>query len=216
MRKAILLGLALTASVALAACGTPRAGEGASPTADGGPTTAQLMEPGPLGDIALGRDDAPVTIIEYASLTCPYCRQFHLQTYPRLKKELIDTGKVRYIVREFPIGRTAGAAAIVTRCAPREKYMALYEKFLEQQRDWTSQEVRPDALYQVAAQVGMSRSTFDNCLANQSIIEGLKLVKQRGREFGVVGTPTFFVNGTKASGALTFDQIKAMIAPHGS
>lgn len=206
---------ALIAAVTLGGCGTARnAGGEAAAAPDAGPTTAELMDGGDLGDIAFGRDDAPVTVIEYASLTCPYCRHFHQETFPRFKRAYIDTGKVRYIIREFPIGRTAATAAMVNRCAPREQYLALYGAFLEQQRSWTSQEVRPDAIHAVAAQTGMSRSAFDNCLTNQSIIDGLTWVKERGREFGVVGTPTFFINGEKASGALTFEQIEALIEPH--
>jgi protein-disulfide isomerase len=215
-RRAAALGL-LLGCAALAACGTARNGADTAQLASQEATLqAKLAEPGPLGDVVFGRADAAVTVIEYASLTCPYCRQFHANAYPRLKRDYIDTGKVRYIIREFPIGRTAGAAAIVTRCAPQGQYLALYGKFLEQQSAWTSQEVRPDAIYKIAQQTGMSRETFDTCLANQRIIEGLKLVKERGRELGVVGTPTFFVNGKKASGVLTFEQIKALIEPQGS
>ncbi|GAB4225753.1 MAG: DsbA family protein [Methyloligellaceae bacterium] len=209
-------GLAVCAS-ALAGCasGAGRGGGGTTAllNADGTPTREALMKPGPLGEKALGNPDAPVTIIEYASLTCPFCRRFHLATYPRLKKELIDTGKVYYIIREFPIGRSAAAAAVVTRCAPAKDYFTLYDKFLTQQKKWTGQKVRPDAIYKVAAQTGMSRAAFDSCMANQEIIDGLVWVKQRGRQFGVSGTPTFFINGKKARGALTFDQIKAMIGP---
>lgn len=215
--RARLIGLAacLLALPALIGCGGPRSGAEARLADAEASFAAKLAEPGPLGDISFGRADAPVTVIEYASLTCPYCRQFHVETYPRFKRDFIDTGKVRYVIREFPIGRTAGTAAIVTRCAA-DKYMALYDAFLTQQRLWVSQEVRPDVIYQVAAKTGLSRSTFDSCLANQGIIEALKQVKERGRELGVVGTPTFFINGKKASGALTYEQIKALIEPHSS
>lgn len=181
--------------------------------ADGTPKLAVLMQPGPLGEKVLGSASAPDTIIEYASLTCPFCHKFQLTTYPRIKKELIDTGKVRYIIREFPIGRSAGTAAIITRCAPEKDYFVLYDKYLTQQKKWVSQDVRPNAIYKIAAQTGMTRQAFDACLNNKQVEDGLALVKQRGREFGVSGTPTFFVNGKKARGALTFDQIKAMLGP---
>ena len=192
--------------------GSPREKPAALLNTDGSANLAELMKPGPRGEKALGSPTAPVTIIEYASLTCPYCRQFHAKTYPRLKKELIDTGKVRYILREYPIGRTAGTAAIVARCATDKDFFTLYDKFLKQQARWTSQDVRPDAIYQIAAQTGMSRKTFDACLVNKEIEDGLKTVKLRGREFGVSGTPTFFINGKKFRGPLTFDQIKAEIS----
>jgi protein-disulfide isomerase len=177
------------------------------------PTPEELLRPGPLGERALGSPDAPVTVIEYASLTCPHCRDFHADVFPRVKRDYIDTGKVRYIVREFPIGRTAASAAIVNRCAPEEKYFSLLDAFLSRQAEWVSQEVRPDAIYSVAKSSGMSRETFDKCLSNQTIIEGLIEVKQRGRQFGVIGTPTFFVNGRKAQGAVTYEEIKALIEP---
>ena len=216
-RRIFISGFLAAGTAGLTGCGSgggPRkVAEGALLLADGSPNPVELMKAGPLGDKILGNPAAPVTIIEYASLTCPHCHRFHLTTYPRVKKELIDTGKVRYIIREYPIGRTAAAAAVVTRCAPDKDYITLYDKFLTQQSKWTSQDVRPDAIYKIAAQTGMSRATFDSCMANQEINEGLVWVKQRARDFGVSGTPTFFINGKKARGALTFDQIKAMVGP---
>jgi protein-disulfide isomerase len=160
------------------------------------PTVADIMAPSPLPEMSWGRPDAPVTIVQYASLTCPHCRNFHEKTYPELKRRLIDTGKVRYILREFPIGKTSGNATIALRCAPPDKYLELYGKFMEQQASWVSQEVRLDAIYAVARQVGMTRPQFDACLQNQGMIENLKWVKERGRKLGIVGTPNFFI-GTK-------------------
>ncbi|MBM3544008.1 MAG: DsbA family protein [Alphaproteobacteria bacterium] len=177
------------------------------------PTQEELLRAGPLGDRAMGNANAPVVLIEYASLTCPHCRNFHANVFPKVKSQYIDTGKVRYIVREFPIGRSAGNAAIINRCAPPDQYFALLDAFLSRQDEWVSQEVRLDAIYGVAKSIGMSREAFDKCLSNQAIIEGLTEVKQRGRQFGVVGTPTFFVNGRKAQGAITFEEIKALIEP---
>ncbi len=177
------------------------------------PTQEELLRAGPLGDRTLGNPNAPVTVIEYASLTCPHCRNYHANVFPKVKQAYIDTGKVRYIVREFPLGRSAGNAAIINRCAPPEKYFTLLDAFLARQAEWVSQEVRLDAIYGVTKSTGMSRETFDKCLTNQGIIDGLNEVKQRGRRYGVVGTPTFFVNGRKAQGAITFEEIKALIEP---
>jgi len=215
-RRVFVGGVLAAGAGSLAGCagGGGRQSAATGPlTAGGMPVMAELMKPGPLGEKALGSANAPATIIEYASLTCPYCYKFHLTTFPKIKKELIDTGKVRYIIREFPIGRSAGAAAIITRCAPEKDYFVLYDKFLRQRNKWTSQKVRPDAIYKVAALTGMTRKAFDACLANKQVEEGLRMVKQRGREFGVSGTPTFFINGKKARGVLTFEQIKAMLGP---
>lgn len=160
------------------------------------PTIADIMAPSPLPEMSWGRQDAPVTIVQYASLTCPHCRNFHLTVYPELKRRFIDTGRVRYILREFPIGKSSGNATIALRCAPPDKYLELYGKFLEQQPSWVSLEVRLDAIYAVAKQVGMTRPQFDACLQNQDMIAKLKWVKDRGRKLGIIGTPNFFI-GTK-------------------
>lgn len=177
------------------------------------PTIADVMLPGPLPEMSFGRPDAPVTIVEYASLTCPHCRNFHLTTYPRFKKEYVDTGKVRYILREFPIGKTSGAATVALRCAPPDKYLTLFGKFLEQQPTWVSQEVRLDPIFKVAAQVGMTRQQFDACRENQAMIDGLKWIKDRGRKLGVIGTPNFFVEGKLVKKELSIEDIRAMVDP---
>jgi len=210
--RAARASIPIAVAVALSGCGGGAGGP--APPIDKAtyvPPQQELMAPGPLGDRVLGKATAPVTVIEYVSLTCPHCANFEKTLFPRMKKEFIDTGKVRYIVREFPIGRTAGTAAIVNRCAPEDKYFFLLNQFLARQPEWVSQEVRPDAIFSVAKASGMTRETFDKCLSNQVIIDGLTEVKQRGRQFGVIGTPTFFINGRKAQGEVTFDEIKAMI-----
>ncbi len=213
-RRIFVSGILAVGAGSLAGCAGGGARQSAQMdplNADGTPNQAELMKLGPLGEKVLGSPTAPTTIIEYASLSCPFCHKFHLTTYPRIKKELIDTGKVRYIIREFPIGRSAGAAAIIARCAPAKDYFVLYDKFLTQQNKWVSQNVRPNAIYKIAAQTGMTRKAFDACLSNKDVEEGLRMVKERGRAFGVSGTPTFFINGKKARGALTFDQIMEML-----
>ncbi len=202
----------IAAAIVLSGCGGGAIGP--APPIDKAtyvPPQAELMAAGPLGDRVLGNPNAPITVIEYASLTCPHCRNYHASVFPRVKREYIDTGKVRYIVREFPIGHTSGTAAIVNRCAPEDKYFFLLNQFLTRQPEWVSQEVRPDAIFSVAKASGMTRETFDKCLSNQVIIDGLTEVKQRGRQFGVIGTPTFFINGRKAQGEVTFEEIKGMI-----
>jgi protein-disulfide isomerase len=177
------------------------------------PTIADIMQAGTLPEMAWGRADAPVTIVQYASLTCPYCRRFHRDTFPELKRAYIDTGKVRYILREFPIGKTSGAATIALRCADPQKYLELYGKFLEQQPAWVSQEVRLDPIFEVASQVGMTRQQFDACRENQAMIDGLKWVKERGRKLGVIGTPNYFIEGTLIKKVLTIEEIRDMVEP---
>jgi protein-disulfide isomerase len=204
------------ALVVIALLGLSGCGGAAGPTDTAVPLKEQVLEPGPLGDREYGNPSAPVTIVEYASLTCPHCRNYHANVFPKVKRQYIDTGKVRYIIREFPIGKTAGTAAIVTRCVPKSQYLSMVETFLSRQPEWVSQEVRPDAIYSVAKSSGMSRAAFDKCLSNQTIIDGLTEVKQRGRKYGVIGTPTFFINGQKLQGEVTFEEVKALIRPQAS
>ena len=160
------------------------------------PSPEEILKPGALPDMELGRKGAPVTIVQYASMTCPICRRFLAETFPALKREYIDTGKVRFILRaEFPIGRQSGLATIALRCAPPEKYFILYEKLMRQQPAWVSQEVRPDPIFKVAAQVGMTREQFDSCRTNRGMIDAINGMKERGRTLGVIGTPNFFIDG---------------------
>ncbi len=175
------------------------------------PTMAQVMKPGPFPEMSLGRKDAPVTIIKYASLTCRYCRKFQLEVFPKLKRNYIDTGKVRFIIRGFPIGRSSGNAAIALQCADPSKQFSLYGKFMAQQSSWVSQEVRLDAIYKIAQQVGLSRARFDACLQNQDMIKNLKQVKDRGRMLGVIGTPNFFIQNELVKSVLTYDELSKRI-----
>jgi protein-disulfide isomerase len=177
------------------------------------PTLAQVLEPGPLPEIVIGRADAPVTMVEFTSLTCPHCAKFHKEVYPEFKREYLDTGKVRLILREFPIGRTSGMATIIMRCAKPEKQVELIGKFFDQQSTWVSQEVRLDPIFAVAKQVGMTRAEFDACSQNQSIIEALKAIKERGRKLGIIGTPNFFIQEKRIKSTLTMADIRAEVDP---
>ncbi len=154
-----------------------------------------------------------MTIIKYASMTCPYCRKFQAETFPVLKREYIDTGKVRYILREFPIGHQSGAATIALRCAPADKYFALYDKIMVQQPAWVSQEVRHDPIYKVAAGVGMTRAQYDTCQQDKALIDGLRWVKERGRTLGIIGTPNFFINGKLVKSVVGMKEIRELIDP---
>lgn len=171
------------------------------------PTRAQIMETGPLPEIAFGRADAPVTVIKYASLTCPICRKFQADVFPRFKKAYIDTGKVRFIIREFPIGRSSGNATIALRCAPKANYLKLYNRFLAQQSRWVSQEVRLDRIHAVAKPLGLSRAQFDACLKNREMIAGLEWIKNRGRKLGIIGTPNFFIGTKRFKKALGYEAL---------
>jgi len=177
----------------------------------GGVTLDMLEQPGPLGDKTMGDPDAPVTVIEYASLTCPYCRRFHADVFPRLKRDFIDTGKVHFIYREFPIGRSAGTAAIAARCVPEQHYFDANWKLLATQRQWVSQDVRHGAIHKIVQEFSLDRAAFDSCLENQTIVGGLKQVKERGRKLGVSATPTIFVNTEMRRGGVSYEDLVELI-----
>ena len=177
------------------------------------PTVADVMMTGPLPDMSLGPSTAPVTVIKYMSLTCPFCRKFQAEVFPILKRDYIDKGKVRFILREFPIGHQSGQATVALRCAGQQRYFQLYDKFLTQQAAWVSQEVRLEPIFAIARQVGMSRTEFDSCFKNQGMIDGLKWVKERGRKLGVIGTPNFFVNGRLVKSVIGLKELKELIDP---
>jgi protein-disulfide isomerase len=180
------------------------------------PILADVLKPGPLLERSLGRADAPVTVIKYASLTCPYCRKFQLETFPQLKKRYIDTGKVRFILREFPIGFQSGAATVALRCVPAEHYFAAYAALLESQRQWVSQEVRRDPIWQVVKRFGLTRAQFDACYEDKQLVASLKAVKERGRTLGVIGTPNFFVGNKLEKRVLTMTDFDAIVARSGA
>ncbi len=177
------------------------------------PTMAEILAPvpGALTEVAYGNVDAPVTIVQYASLTCPHCKRFHTEVYPALKRDFIDTGKVRYILRDFPIGRQSGQGSIALRCAAPDKYLSLYGKFLDQQPSWVSQEVRLDPIFAVAAQSGLSRADYDACRSNTALVENIKAIKDRGRKLGIIGTPNFYIQDKLIKKAVDMAELSGMI-----
>ncbi|MEM7776124.1 MAG: DsbA family protein [Pseudomonadota bacterium] len=177
------------------------------------PTLADVLQPGPLPENSYGKPDAPVVVIKYASLTCPYCRQFHLKTFPVFKREYIDTGKVRFILREFPIGFQSGTATVAWRCAPKAKRLDLYSRFLNQQSRWVSQEVRRPPIYAIARQVGVTKAQLDACYEDKTLVNALKVIKERGRTLGIIGTPNFFINNRLEKRVLTIRDLREIIDP---
>src|ERR1700686_545539 len=175
---------------------------------------ADLMAPNPLGEMAIGDAKAPITVIEYASMTCPHCAHFSATTFPELKKRYIDTGKVRFMFREFPLDQLAAAGFILARCAGPDKYFPLVETLFAQQKDWVVQKpLQP--LLAIAKQAGLSQQAFETCLDNRELLEGMeKGGNQAAEKFGVNATPTFFVNGKRLSGALTIEEMEKEFAPY--
>lgn len=178
------------------------------------PSSAELLQAGPLGDLAQGAADAPVTIIEYASMTCSHCATFHVQTYPALKQRYIDTGKVRYILREFPLDPLATAAFMLARCA-EGKSLEVVDDLFKQQKTWAFVQNPVPPLFAAARQHGFNEQSFEKCLSDQKLLDGIEAVRRRAQEkFGVNSTPTFFINGKIFRGALTIDQIEREIQPY--
>jgi protein-disulfide isomerase len=174
---------------------------------------ADLMAPNPLGEMAIGDEKAPITVIEYASMTCPHCAHFSETTFPELKKRYIDTGKVRFMFREFPLDQLAAAGSILARCAGPDKYFPLIETLFAQQRVWVVQ--KPLApLMAIAKQAGLTQQAFETCLDNREMLEGIEKVRNQASEkFGVNSTPTLFVNGKRLAGALSIEELEKEFAP---
>ena len=178
------------------------------------PDQAELAKAGPEGDIVLGSDKAPVTIIEYASMTCPHCAHFSTDTFPELQKRYIDTGKVRYIFREFPLDPLSAAGFMLARCAGKDKFMPVVETLFAKQLDWMVQKpIEP--LRAIAKQFGFTEQSFDQCLANQHVLDGIQEVRDRAAEkLGINSVPTFFVNGKKLTGDQSIDALAKVIDPY--
>lgn len=173
---------------------------------------AKLMEQGPLKDIVLGKADAPVTIVEYASMTCPHCAHFTVATLPAIKEKYIDTGKAKLILREFPFDPRAAAAFMLARCAPEDRYYPLVDVLFKQQEQWAASANAVEPLMQISKLAGFTQESFNACLTNQKLLDDVNASRDRGaKDFGVNATPTFFINGTKYAGALSVDEMSAII-----
>lgn len=165
-------------------------------------------------DMVLGKADAPVTIIEYASLTCPHCAQLHGEVLPKIKQAYIDTGMAKLVYRDFPLDRLALAGSMLARCAGPQRYFGFIDLLFKDQTRWSRARNPMQALGQLARLGGMSQAKFDSCLkdeAVQRIVLEQRLVG--GREYKVNSTPTLIINGRKYNGGLTFDQVRAVIDP---
>jgi protein-disulfide isomerase len=164
----------------------------------------QLMSIGPLPDIAQGAASAPVTIVEYASMTCTHCAAFHDTTWPELKSKYVDSGRARFILREFPLDPLAAAAFMLARCAGPDKRNLLIDQLFTQQKTWAFAEKPIEPLLAIVKTVGFSQVDFETCLRNQDLYEQVSQSRERAAEaFNIDATPTFFVNGRKLTGELS-------------
>ena len=164
-----------------------------------------------FGEMTMGPDTAKVTVIEYASATCPHCAAFYNDTFGALKKEYIDTGKIRFVFREFPHQDAALAAFMVARCAPKEKYFPLIDVFFTTQPEWTQNP--QEGLFKIAQQAGFTKDSFEACLKNEAMAKDILAVRKKAEGFGVTGIPTFFVNGERYDGERKIEDFRAKIDP---
>ncbi len=228
-RRSVLSSLAaIPAVLMLAACSdsTQQAKaeeqkpvEGAQPTQPkveapkpaGTVDAAKLLQAGSLADKSLGKDDAPVTIVEYASMTCPHCARFHETTLPELTSKYIDTGKVRLILREFPFDPRAEAGFMLARCS-ESNYFPMIDTLFKQQDAWAGVENAREALMRISKLAGFSQESFEACLTNQKLLDDIRAVRTRGAgDLKVDSTPTFFINGNVYKGSKTIEEMSAII-----
>ena len=202
-RRSILLAGAAIAALAA----TPALAEDAAKPVD----MAELMKPPALGDMALGADEGAtkVTIVEYASATCPHCAAFHKDVWPKLKADYIDNKKIRFVFREFPLNDPALAAFMIARAAPKESYFPLIDVYFDTLETWAQDPA--NGLLNIAKQAGFTQEKFDATLRDEKLAKGIMEIRDGGVKFGVKGTPTFFVNGKPLEGEITYDALKTEI-----
>ena len=175
---------------------------------------ADVAKPVSLPDMALGPKDAAVTITEYASMTCPHCAAFNEQVFPKIKKEYIDTGKVRYIFREFPLDIKAAAGSMLSRCIAKDdapKYFAVTDMLFRQQNDWVMKNTT-ETLTRIGKQAGLTQQQVETCLKDQALLDKIAADQKYAAEvLKVDSTPTFFINGEKVKGEQSFEEFSKRI-----
>ncbi len=181
-------------------------------------TAADVAKPMSLPDMALGPANAAVTITEYASMTCPHCAAFNDTVFPKIKAAYIDTGKIRYVFREFPLDIKAAAASMLSRCIAKDdsaKYFAVTDLLFRSQNDWVVKNTT-EALTRIGKQAGLSQQQVEDCLKDQSLLDKIVADQKYASEVLTVNsTPTFFINGEKIKGETSFEEfdkrIKALL-----
>ena len=162
----------------------------------------------------MGDENAPVTMIEYASLTCPHCAQFHQNALPTIKKNFIETGKIRYVYRDFPLDQLALSGSMIAQCGGRDRYFAFIDALFAQQSNWARDPKPFAALSRIARLGGLSQAKFDECIKDKDIADAILKKRLDGDKiFGINSTPTIIINGKRFSGGLSIEQFKAVVAP---
>jgi protein-disulfide isomerase len=179
-------------------------------------SAADVAKPVSLPDMALGPADAAVTITEYASMTCPHCAAFNADVFPKIKAEYIDTGKIRYIFREFPLDIKAAAGSMLSRCIANgdaPKYFAVTDMLFRSQADWVTKNTT-ETLTRIGKQAGLSQSQVEACLKDQALLDKIAADQKYASDvLKVDSTPTFFINGEKIKGEASFEEFAKKINP---
>lgn len=181
-------------------------------------SASDIAKPVSLPDMALGPANATVTITEFASMTCPHCATFTETVFPKIKKEYIDSGKVRFVFREFPLDIKAAAGSMLARCIAKEdsgKYFAVIDMLFKQQNDWAMKNTA-ETLTRIGKQAGLSQQAVEDCLKDQALLDKLAADQKFANEvLKVNSTPTFFINGEMIKGDTSFEvfdqKIKALL-----
>ena len=175
-----------------------------------------VAKPVSLPDMALGPKDAAVTVTEYASMTCPHCAAFTEQVFPKIKEAFIDTGKIRFVFREFPLDIKAAAGSMLARCIAKDdsaKYFAVNELLFKTQDDWVLKDTAA-SLTRIGKQAGLSQEAVDACLKDQALLDKIAADQKFANEvLKVNSTPTFFINGEKLTGEQSFEEFSKKITP---
>ena len=165
-----------------------------------------------MKEMVLGNQKAKITVIEYASLGCPHCAQFHSGTYQDVKKNYIDTGKIKFIFRDFPLGTPALAASMISRCSGSAKYFGMIDIFFQGQKQWSQAENPMTALKKIARFGGMSATDVDDCLQNQELLDFIQnTARDGGEKHKINSTPSFVIDGETHSGGLPYADFKKLL-----
>lgn len=214
------MATAFAAAMLLAACGDsgekPAEAEkedaAVAASADAGSVDVAAQGEGTWGDLVYGDPNAPVTIIEYASLTCPHCATFAKQYMPQLKERFIDTGKAKLVYRNYIMNRVDIAASAAARCGNDETTKKLMSVYFARQRDWAGSSNPVDELASLARRAGISRTQFDRCVSNEAMLKHLmQMTMGAQKEYNITSTPSFVVNG-EVLDFRTFEDAMELIA----
>ncbi len=177
-------------------------------------SASDVAKPQSLPDMALGPANASVTVTEYASMTCPHCAAFNDNVFPKIKSEYIDTGKVRYVFREFPLDIKAAAGSMLARCIAKDdagKYFAVIDMLFKQQSDWVTKNTT-ETLTRIGKQAGLSQQAVEDCLKDQALLDKIAADQKFANEvLKVNSTPTFFINGEMIRGETSFEEFDKRI-----